>query len=274
MMTTNSTLAAAALLTLAWGCSSKVTVLPAPDAGADAQTQTPTPTPPTAHDADAGGSDPGSVQDSGPPPDPLAGCMLDPGAPKLAVDAGAAEDPVGAANFTLMQALAGFTATGKLYAKITTEKSAIGCELLEKDAPVAVANFVGLARGTRPYYDRSLNIWKTGHFYDGLTWHRVIPGFVIQGGDPDGDGTGGPGYDLPQENHKAELLGTLAMAAGTAPSGSQFFIVIGKGPAADYNVFGKCTTAVAIEIAKVERNAADKPKVPIHMQKVEIARCP
>ncbi len=212
--------------------------------------------------------------DSGAAPPGLDGCLTDPGAPAVSVDPAAAGDPVGGAGkFTLAQALAGFPAgTGKLTAVLSTEKSAIRCELFEAAAPAAVANFVGLARGTRPYKDASG--WKVGRFYDGLTWHRVIPGFVIQGGDPDGNGTGGPGYDMIVENQVAEPLGALAMAAAATPSGSQFYVVVGTGPAPKYDVFGACSTDAAVQIAAVERDANDRPKVPVHIQRVDIARCP
>jgi peptidyl-prolyl cis-trans isomerase A (cyclophilin A) len=207
-------------------------------------------------------------------PDPLMGCTRDPGAPAGSVDPNASSDPTGgAAKFTLAMALAGFpSGGGKLTAGISTEKAGIKCTLDETNAPISVANFVGLARGTRPY--KAGGKWKLGHFYDGLTWHRVIPDFVIQGGDPDGDGTGGPGYDLVKENQVAEPLGTLAMAASTQVSGSQFYIVVGTGPKAEYNVFGSCTTENAIAIAAVDRDSNDMPKTPVHMIKVEIARCP
>ena len=206
--------------------------------------------------------------------DPLPGCTHDPGAPAGTVDANAASDPTGGADmFTLAMAMAGFPAgTGKLTAALSTEKSVIKCELSESVAPISVANFVGLARGTRPY--KSGGKWKLGHFYDGLTWHRVIPDFVIQGGDPSGDGTGGPGYDMVKENQVAEPLGTLAMAASKQVSGSQFYIVVGKGPPANYNVFGTCTTENAIAIAAVDRDSTDMPKTPVHILKVDIGRCP
>jgi peptidyl-prolyl cis-trans isomerase A (cyclophilin A) len=212
--------------------------------------------------------------DSGAPPEASNGCVADPGPPAVNVDPNAASDPVGGAGkFTLAQALAGFpSASGKLMAVLSTEKSAIQCELSEAAAPASVANFVGLARGTRPY--KAGGVWKVGRFYDGLLWHRVIPGFVIQGGDPAGDGTGGPGYDMIVENQVAEPRGTLAMAAATAPSGSQFYIVVGQGPAPNYNVFGSCTTDVATQIASVDRDANDRPKVPIHILRVDIQRCP
>lgn len=208
-------------------------------------------------------------------PDPLLGCTKDPGAPAGEVDPNAAADPTGGAEkFTLALALAGFPAGGgKLTAAISTEKSTIRCELLEAVAPISVANFVGLARGTRPFKDDG-GKWKLGRFYDGLKWHRVIPDFVIQGGDPDGNGRGGPGYDLVKENQVEEPLGTMAMAASAQVSGSQFYVVVGKGPAANYNVFGTCTTENAIAIAGVDRDDNDAPKVPVHMLKVEIGRCP
>ena len=212
-------------------------------------------------------------------PDPLVGCTKDPGGAAPAFDPNAAADPIGAQNFSLDAALAGLPAgTGKLTAAITTEKSFILCTLDETAAPISVANFVGLARGTRPYQVSGTGKWQVGHFYDGLTFHRVVPNFVIQGGDPDGVGTGGPGYDIPNENHADEPLGTLAMAASgdttKVPSGSQFYIVVGKGPTADYNVFGTCTTETAIAISKVASDVNASPTVPVHMLKIEIGRCP
>jgi len=112
--------------------------------------------------------------------------------------------------------------------RITTEKGDIVLELFPDEAPMHVASFIKLA--------------KDG-FYDGLTFHRVEPGFVIQGGDPDGDGTGGPGYRLPAEfNTKPHLRGTLAMARSSDPdsAGSQFYICLGDARFLDnqYTVFG------------------------------------
>ena len=211
-------------------------------------------------------------------PDPFTACTKDPGPGTLPApmsDGGG--DPTGGADkFTLEMALAGYptTAMGTLKAAITTEHGVIVCTLDEKLAPVTVANFVGLARGTRPVM--AGGAWTLKRFYDGLKWHRVISGFVIQGGDPKGTGSGGPGYDIPVENHIKEPLGTLAMAGSspTSPSGSQFYVVIGTGPAADYNVFGKCDVEVAQAIGDVETNAKAAPVVPVHMLKIAIARCP
>jgi peptidyl-prolyl cis-trans isomerase A (cyclophilin A) len=215
----------------------------------------------------------GEDEDAG-PSNPLPGCPLDPGAPTVEVDPASPNDPTGgAAKFTMAQALAGYPeSSGVLTALITTEKGTIRCEIDEAAAPASAANFVGLARGTRPF--KKSGKWTVGRFYDGLIWHRVIPNFVIQGGDPNGTGRGGPGYTLPEENHIAEPLGTLAMAASNEPSGSQFYIVVGTGPGPDYNVFGKCETETAIAIAGVPRDASDKPKSKVTMQRIDIARCP
>lgn len=233
-------------------------------------------------------------------PDPFVGCTKDPGPGTVTVpETETGDDPIGGADkFTMAMAMQGFpggvgdagdagaagdaadatsasdAGVGTLKAAITTELGVIVCTLDEAKAPISVANFVGLARGTRPFQDLTSGKWVVRRFYDGLKWHRVIYDFVIQGGDPRGNGTGGPGYDLVNENHVAEPAGTLAMAAGATPSGSQFYIVVGKGPAADYNVFGKCELEVASNISLVETNAKDAPKVPIHMTRIDIARCP
>lgn len=245
---------------------------------------------------DAAATDAGTAEAEGPvdtgveaaAPDPLAACTKDPGAgdPGIGPGDGGVEDPVvgGAAAFTLAQALAGFPdGTGVLTAVITTELGQIVCQLDETKAPVTVANFIGLARGTRPS-ENDLGVWKAKRFYDGLIWHRVVPSFVVQGGDPHGNGGGGPGYDVPNENHVPQALGVLSSAAGTTtddagvdtfvPSGSQFYVVVGKGPQSDYNVFGKCTTDVATSISNVPHDKSDMPLTKVHMQKIEIGRCP
>ena len=99
------------------------------------------------------------------------------------------------------------------------------------DTMQMILGLIPLASGELEVFVKKGTAWMLGRFYDGLKWHRVVPGFVIQGGDPRGNGTDGPDYSLVDENHVAEPLGTLAMAAGTAPSGSQFYVVVGTDPA-------------------------------------------
>ena len=125
-----------------------------------------------------------------------------------------------------------------LYARIDTAKGAITIRLDYQKAPLAVANFVGLAEGT-------LDAASGRHFYDGLKFHRVEPGFVVQGGDPAGDGSGDPGYNFPDEfspELRHDAAGVVAMANyGPDTNGSQFYITLAPLPSLDdtYTVFGR-----------------------------------
>ena len=121
-----------------------------------------------------------------------------------------------------------------LYATLHTNRGDIRIELLPNHAPKTVNNFVGLAGGTAKYTTKNAGGETQGPFYDGAIFHRVIPGFMIQGGDPTGTGRGGPGYTFADEFHP-ELAFTkpylLAMAnAGPGTNGSQFFITVGPQP--------------------------------------------
>jgi len=125
---------------------------------------------------------------------------------------------------------------GEKTAVIETNKGTIKFRFYEEDAPETVANFIKLA-------DKK--------FYDGLKFHRVVPGFVIQGGDPSGDGTGGPGYTIKAEfNSRKHLDGTVAMARSAHPdsAGSQFYICLGAQPFLDgkYTVFGQVTEGLEV----------------------------
>src|SRR5262249_48835904 len=104
-------------------------------------------------------------------------------------------DPAGG-KFELEEALKGLSSKGTLYTQLETSMGTFTCELYEKQAPKTVANFVGLARGKRPWKDPKTGQWVTKPLYDGTVFHRVIPEFMIQGGDPLGNGTGDPGYEF------------------------------------------------------------------------------
>jgi peptidyl-prolyl cis-trans isomerase A (cyclophilin A) len=185
--------------------------------------------------------------------------------------------------FTLDEALAGLEGEGDLWVEFVTPRGVIDCELYEQLTPVTVANFVGLARGLRPWFDRDADEWIEGQpYYDGTTFHRVIPGFMIQGGDPTGTGRGNPGYVIPDEIHP-ELGhdgGALSMANKGANTGSaQFFIVLEPAGHLDgkHSVFGRCTAegvAVAEQIANVAVGANDKPVEDEVIEEVRIVRRP
>jgi peptidyl-prolyl cis-trans isomerase A (cyclophilin A) len=169
--------------------------------------------------------------------------------------------------------------TGALIATIATSQGTIHCQLFDDKAPSTVANFVGLATGQKPWTDpKTGRTMRQKPFYDGLVFHRVIPHFMIQGGDPLGLGTGGPGYTFDDEL-VAELThkpGTLAMAnAGPGTNGSQFFIDEIENPALNnhYTVFGQCKEIELVaKIAAVPRGRLDKPEEPVTIQRITIAR--
>jgi peptidylprolyl isomerase len=164
-----------------------------------------------------------------------------------------------------------------IYAEIETTKGTIFAELYYEETPATVANFVALAEGTHPEVADSL---KGKPFYDGLIFHRVIDGFMIQGGDYTGTGSGEVGYVFDQEivdSLKHDAKGILSMAnAGPNTNGSQFFIMHEPNPNLDggYNVFGKVIEGLAVvdSIATVETAAADRPVDSVVMKKVRIIR--
>jgi peptidyl-prolyl cis-trans isomerase A (cyclophilin A) len=204
----------------------------------------------------------------------LAAALAAPGARAQ----GSEDDPV-KGHFTLEEAVKGLPAKGTLTATIETTQGKFKCELYEKQAPITVANFVGLARGLRPWKDPKSGQWVKKPFYDGLIFHRVIPGFMIQGGDPLGVGTGNPGYRFEDEfapDLKFNKPGLLAMAnAGPATNGSQFFITEGT-PAhltGRHTIFGACDpVSLVTTIANVPRGPRDKPVTDVVMKKVTITR--
>ncbi|MCL1838140.1 MAG: peptidylprolyl isomerase [Propionibacteriaceae bacterium] len=154
-------------------------------------------------------------------------------------------------------------------------------ELFGDHAPKTVANFVGLACGTKEYTDPTSGESVTGKFYDGLIFHRVIAGFMIQGGDPQGDGYGGPGYQFGDEFHPELVFNKpylLAMAnAGPGTNGSQFFITVAPTPHLNrrHTIFGEVkdldSQKVVDEIAGVPTGRANLPHEPVVINSVEIS---
>jgi peptidyl-prolyl cis-trans isomerase A (cyclophilin A) len=193
------------------------------------------------------------------------------------------KDPI-EGDFTLEQAFEGDAtladkAAGKLVATLTTTKGEFECELFEGEAPITVANFVGLARGTRPWKDEKAGGWVKRPYYDGVLFHRVEKDFMAQTGDHTGAGNGGPGYNLGKDELglKHKWAGTLSMAnLGPGTANSQFFVTVKPTPHLDgkHAVFGKCDPKVAKEITlvKVDPRRNKRPYDPIKLERVVIAR--
>ena len=165
------------------------------------------------------------------------------------------------------------------YAIFETSLGNIVCRLFDKEAPKTVENFIGLAEGTKEFRDPISGKKEKRAYYDGLTFHRVIPQFMIQGGCPQGDGRGGPGYTFTDEFHPSlrhNKPGKLSMAnAGPNTNGSQFFITVVPTPHLDnrHSIFGEVVEGqdVAVKISETSRDGMDRPRVPVTM-KVRIER--
>ena len=186
-----------------------------------------------------------------------------------------------------LRATASETAQGEnrtpgLYMTFQTDKGDIACKLFEAEAPVTVHTMVGLAIGKLSYIDPQTKQVTRKKFFDGLTFHRVIPDFMIQGGDPLGNGTGrpvGPGFPYKSEvvkTLKFDVPGRLAMAnAGPNTNGSQFFITEAPQSSLNggYTIWGQCGNIDVVKtIARVKRDGRDKPFTPVFIAHVVVER--
>ena len=166
-------------------------------------------------------------------------------------------------------------------ATLRTSEGDIRIVLLPDHAPKTVANFVGLATGEKDYRENNASGGTSGPFYDGSIFHRVISGFMVQGGDPTGTGRGGPGYQFGDEFHpelKFDRPYLLAMAnAGPGTNGSQFFITVGPTPHLNrrHTIFGEVadaeSRAVVDAIANTGTDRSDRPLTDVVIRSIEIS---
>ena len=164
-----------------------------------------------------------------------------------------------------------------LYAILETSEGNITCRLFEKEAPKTVQNFTELAEGKRKWKDRVSGKTGDGSLYSGTIFHRVIPNFMIQGGDPSGTGMGGPGYQFEDETkgspHQFDKAGKLAMAnSGPNTNGSQFFVTVAATPwlTGNHTIFGEVVEGqdVVEKIVNQPRNRQDKPNKDVVLNRI------
>jgi peptidyl-prolyl cis-trans isomerase A (cyclophilin A) len=167
------------------------------------------------------------------------------------------------------------------YATFDTSEGTIVCRLFEKEAPKTVTNFVQLAEGKREWTHPSTRKKSSDPLYDGTIFHRVIPDFMIQGGDPQGTGMGGPGYQFEDETkgspYKLDKPGLLAMAnAGPNTNGSQFFITVAPTSwlTGKHTIFGEVVEGqdVVKKISELPRNRQDRPNKDVVVKKVTVEK--
>jgi peptidyl-prolyl cis-trans isomerase A (cyclophilin A) len=168
----------------------------------------------------------------------------------------------------------------ELYATLETSEGKVVVQLFSKDAPLTVANFVGLATGEQQWTDpRTGQVMKGKPLYEGIIFHRVIPGFMVQGGDPLGMGSGSPGYNFEDEFQSGRAFdkpGLLAMAnRGPTTNGSQFFITTSAPRHLDdrHTIFGQVVKGYEVveKISKVQRDQRDKPLKDVVLKKVQLS---
>jgi peptidyl-prolyl cis-trans isomerase A (cyclophilin A) len=168
-----------------------------------------------------------------------------------------------------------------VYATLDTSEGTIICRLFEEEAPITVKNFIELAEGSREWTHPHTKNKSKARLYDSTIFHRVIPDFMVQGGDPAGTGMGGPGYQFQDETkgspHKFDKPGKLAMAnSGPGTNGSQFFITVAATQwlTGNHTIFGEVVEGqdVVDKITKLPRNRQDKPNKDVVLNSVKIER--
>ena len=165
-------------------------------------------------------------------------------------------------------------------ATFVTSEGSFTVRLMPDHAPMTVENFVGLAKGTKPWTDPRNGSSSSGPYYDGTIFHRVIDNFMIQGGDPTGTGTGGPGYtfedETPDDGPRFDRPGLLAMAnAGPNTNGSQFFVTVAPTEwlSGKHTIFGEVTDGYEVveRISKARTKGQDRPATDVVLERIEIA---
>ncbi|HEY6879682.1 MAG TPA: peptidylprolyl isomerase [Polyangiales bacterium] len=218
--------------------------------------------------------------EAAPKPPEAPPSMLD--APKTITRQPTSPDPK-AGKFTIAEAVAGLPTQGALEATLDTAMGTLTCKLFEDKAPNTVANFVGLARGLRPWWDGRQGAWVTRPAYDNTSFHRAIAGFMIQGGDQYGDGSGEVGYVIDDELAPGlahDRAGLLCMAnRGPNTNGGQFFITDAAAPhltqMKSYTIFGECKPlGVIAKIARAPRSnpMQERPEPPVAIKSVTVTR--
>ena len=166
------------------------------------------------------------------------------------------------------------------YAVFATSEGTFTVRLFDREAPVTVDNFIGLAEGTKEWTDPRTNRKVKRPYYDGIIFHRVIDGFMIQGGDPLGQGIGGPGYTFADEFHptlRHDRAGIVSMAnRGPNTNGGQFFITLGPTPHLDdrHSIFGEVVDGMEVvrRIGSTPTDGRDRPLTEVVIQSVRIER--
>ncbi|MSP92667.1 MAG: peptidylprolyl isomerase [Myxococcales bacterium] len=185
-------------------------------------------------------------------------------------------------NKKVLKTIQPLEAARTVRATLETSMGAIELRLHVDKAPKTVTNFLQLAEGATPSTNPITKQQESRPYFDGLLFHRVIPGFMIQGGCPKGDGTGGPGWEFTDEFHptlRHDKAGTLSMAnAGPNTNGSQFFVTCAPTPFLDnkHTVFGEVANQASLDvvlaIAAVGRNREDRPHQPVTIRSVRVVR--